>query len=71
MAATREPALTVGAVVALVGAVLTLLIAFGVDLTEEQQNAILRVVAIAAPLVAAVVTRRFVTPAEKPGRHRA
>lgn len=52
-----EPALTVGGVSAAVGAVLTLLIAFGVDLTETQTKAILGVVLVAGPLVVAAITR--------------
>lgn len=50
----REPA----AVVAFVGAVVTLLVAFGVELTQEQQAAIGAVVIA----LMAVVTRHNVTP---------
>lgn len=52
-----EPAVTVGAVAAAVGAVLTLLIAFGVNLSEAQTEAILGVVLVAGPLVLAAITR--------------
>jgi hypothetical protein len=52
-----EPALSVGGVAAAVGSVITLLVAFGVDLTEAQTKAILGVVLIAGPLVLAAITR--------------
>ena len=58
----REPAITVGTVSAAVAAVLTLLVAFGLDITEEQQTAILGVVATIGPLVAGLLIRRRVTP---------
>ena len=59
-----EPALSVGAVAAAVGAVLTLLITFGVDLSEAQTEAILGVVLIAGPVVLAAITRsRVFSPA--------
>lgn len=60
----NEPVLTVAGVTAAVSAVITLLVAFGVDLTEAQTNAILGVVAVAAPLVV-VVARKYVTPVNK------
>ena len=59
---TREPLITVATITAAVSAVLALLVAFGIDLTGEQQTAILGVVAVAAPLVVGVVARRKVTP---------
>jgi len=58
----NEPVISVGFLGAAAAAVLALLVAFGVDLTDEQQTAILGVVAVAAPIVVAVVTRRLVTP---------
>tara|TARA_R100001244_G_scaffold6385_8_gene7500 strand:+ start:604 stop:813 length:210 start_codon:yes stop_codon:yes gene_type:complete len=60
-----EPALVAG-ITAAVAAVLALLVAFGLDMTAEQQTAILGVVAVVAPLVAAIVTRSKVTPANRP-----
>ena len=60
----NEPVLTVAGVTAAVSAVIALLVAFGVDLTEAQTNAILGVVAVAAPLVV-VVARKYVTPIDK------
>ena len=66
----NEPAITVGSVSAAVAAVLALLVAFGVPLDDAQQKAILGVVAAAGPIVAALITRRFVSPASR-GRHAA
>jgi hypothetical protein len=58
----REPALSIGAATAAVTALLALLTAFGVDLTQGQQVAILGVIAGVGPLVAAFLTRSRVTP---------
>lgn len=52
-----EPVLSVGSAAAAVGAVLTLLISFGVDLTESQVKAILGVVLIGGPVLLAAITR--------------
>jgi len=61
---SKEPALSVGSVASAVGAVLTLLIAFGVDLTETQVKAILGVVLVGGPvLVAAIIRLRVYAPA--------
>lgn len=58
-----EPAVVVGLITAVVTAVVAVLVAFGVDLTTEQQVAILGLVAAVAPIVAAILTRGRVTPA--------
>lgn len=61
---TEEPALKVGAIVAVVGAVLGLLVAFGLKLTPGQTEAILALATFAAPLVSAWFTRsRVFAPA--------
>ena len=60
---TNEPLVTTATVTAAVSAVLTLLVAFGVDLTEGQTTAILGAVGVAAPLVVALVARAKVSPA--------
>lgn len=60
---TREPVLSIAGVAAAVGAVLTLLTEFGVDVTDGQRAAILGLWATVGPLVFAVWTRRKVTPA--------
>lgn len=53
-----DPAGTVGSVGAFVGAVLTALVAFGVELTAEQIEAVLGIVATGGPLALAVLIRR-------------
>ena len=68
---SKEPAITVGAISAAVAAIISLAVAFGAPITEDQQIAILGVVAAVGPIVAAVITRRFVSPAGKPNTHRA
>jgi multisubunit Na+/H+ antiporter MnhB subunit len=55
---TDEPVLT--AFVAFAGTIVTLLVAFGVDLSAEQQAAI--AAAVTAGLVLAVAVRSVVTP---------
>lgn len=61
---STNPALTVGGVGSAVGAVITLLVAFGVDLSKEQVEAILGVVLVAGPVVLAAITRaRVYAPA--------
>ena len=62
----REPVLTAATISSAVVALLALLVAFGIDLTKEQQAAILGVVAVAAPLIVAAVSRRKVTPLSDP-----
>lgn len=60
----KNPALSVGGVSAAVGAVLTALIAFGVDLTETQVKAILGLVLVGGPvLVAAIIRAKVYAPA--------
>lgn len=55
-----EPAAIIGAIASIVSAVLAFLQAFGVDITDAQQDAIRGVVAVLAPVVAALVIRSFV-----------
>lgn len=66
MPTTREPAAIVGAIVAVVTAVLALLLEFGLDLNAEQQKAILGFTAVVVPLVAALLIRPKVTPLADP-----
>ena len=61
----NEPLVTVATITALVGAVIGLLVAFGVPLTSDQQTAILGVTTVAAPLVVALFVRSRVTPVDK------
>ena len=60
-----EPVVTIASITAAVAALIALLTAFGVPLSDDQQKAILALVAVAAPLVAAVLARRHVTPESK------
>jgi hypothetical protein len=60
-----EPVLTAAGIAALIAAVLILLSRFGVPLSSDQQQAIIAVVALAVPLVAAVVARSKVVPVAK------
>jgi hypothetical protein len=53
----KEPAFILGAVGTAVASVMALLIAFGLDLTQDQQLAILRVIAGVGPLVLGLVIR--------------
>ncbi len=61
---SNEPVWTVAGITAFCAAVITALIAFGVPLTADQQQALLGLVAVASPLVAAFFSRRRVSPAE-------
>ncbi len=56
----EQPAAIVGTITAAVAAVIALVVAFGIDLTPDQQAAILSVAAVAAPLIAALFIRRRV-----------
>ena len=58
----KEPARIIGAITGAATAIIALLVAFGLDLTQEQQAAILGVVAVVAPVVAGVVIRQHVYP---------
>ncbi len=62
----REPLAATATAVALAGALLTLAVAFGVDLTPDQQAAVLGVVAVIAPIMVAVIVRAKVTPVAAP-----
>lgn len=60
---TPEPARNAGATAAaVVTAVIVLVEAFGLGLTDAQADAVIGLVAVVAPLVAAWYTRRRVTP---------
>lgn len=55
--APSEPLLSVGTITAAVTAVIALLTAYGLPVSDGQQTAILGVVAVAAPLVVAALAR--------------
>ncbi len=57
-----EPLLTTGTVIAVVAVVVALMVAFGVELTEAQTQAILGAAAVLAPLLVGVIARGKVTP---------
>ena len=57
-----EPLISVSSIVAAATAVVALLVAFGVPLTEDQKVAILGLVGVVAPVIVALVTRGKVTP---------
>ena len=54
-----DPAGLAGTIGAIIGAIITLLVAFGVELSPAQVQAILGLVAVAGPLVVAAVVRRY------------
>lgn len=58
----REPVVTAAVIQAFVVALLTALIAFNVPLTDPQKLAIVGVVEVVAPFVAAWYQRQHVTP---------
>lgn len=62
----NQPLLTTAAITSVVGALITLLIAFGVPLTEAQVTAILGFVAVIAPWVVALVGHKLTTPLNAP-----
>ena len=56
----EQPAAIVGTITAAAAALIALFVAFGIDLTPDQQAAILSAAAVAAPLIAALFIRRRV-----------
>ncbi len=54
-----DPSGVVATAASVVGAVLSLIVAFGIDLTEGQIQAILAVVATVGPVVASLWIRRY------------
>jgi hypothetical protein len=61
---STEPVFTVASITSAVTAVIALGVAFGLDLSQQQQTAILGVVAVIAPLIT-VYARNFVIPTSK------
>ena len=61
---STEPVFTVASITSAVTAVIALGVAFGLDLSQQQQTAILGVVAVIAPLIT-VYARNFVVPTAK------
>lgn len=52
-----EPVISVGSITAAVTAVIALLVAYGFDISGDQQTAILGIVAVLAPMIAMAFTR--------------
>lgn len=61
-----EPLITTGVIVALVAATIALLRAFGVPISEEQQEAIKALLVVLAPILVAIIARSYVTPLADP-----
>ena len=57
-----EPLVTRATITSIVTAVIALLVAFGLDIPDDVQNAIIGVLVVLAPLVVAAITRHKVTP---------
>ena len=53
----KEPAAIIAAITGAATAIIALVVSFGLDLTNDQQSAILGVVAVVAPLVAGLAIR--------------
>lgn len=62
----QTPLITTAALTSIVGALITLLVAFGVPVTEAQVTAILGFVAVVAPWVVAYVGHNTTTPLSNP-----
>lgn len=62
----QNPVITTAAITSIVGAVLSLLTAFGVPMTPEQQAALSGFILIIAPWIVALVGQRTTTPLSKP-----
>ena len=60
-----EPALTTSTITSIVAAAVTLLVAFGLSLSDTQVVAITGFVAVVAPLVSGYFTRKQVTPSKE------
>lgn len=60
-----EPLVTRATITSLVAAVVALLVAFGLDVPTDVQNAVIGILVVAAPLVVAAVTRHRVTPVDE------
>lgn len=61
-----QPLLTTAALTSLVGAIIALLVSFGVSLTGEQQAAIMGLVTIISPFVVALIGQHYTTTLADP-----
>ena len=62
---STEPVLTAGTIAGIVGAIVTLLVTFGVHITDEQRNAFIALAVLLVPIVAAAIARMHVVPVSK------
>lgn len=62
----KEPLITAGAIVAAGGAIIGLLVAFGVPITEEQRDAIQNFLTILGPIVLGALVTLAARPAVTP-----
>ena len=66
----NEPVITIGTISLIVSALLTLLVSFGVPITDQQVESILQFVAAVAPLVVGyLIARGKVTATDRLKRH--
>lgn len=56
----KEPAVIIGAIASVVTSLVALAVAFGLDLTQDQQTAIVGVVVTVTPLIVGIITRQYV-----------
>jgi len=62
----NTPLITTAAITSIVSAIIAVMVAFGVQLTETQVTAIMGLVAVLAPWVVALVGHRLTTPLNNP-----
>lgn len=60
-----EPAITAGTITAIAAAIIAVLVAFAVPLTDTQQTAILGLIGVLAPIILMLIVRPAVTPNSK------
>ncbi|PYJ11240.1 MAG: hypothetical protein DMF06_03250 [Verrucomicrobia bacterium] len=63
---SNMPLITTAAITSIVGAVISVLLAFGVHLTPEQSAAIMGLITVLAPWVVALVGHNTTTPLANP-----
>ena len=63
---SREPLWSIGVITSVIGALITLLVTFGVPISDAQQNALNQFLIVIAPLIMALVGRNYTTPVSDP-----
>ena len=56
----REPSVIVGGIASFIAAAIVLMQSFGVDISDGQSSALIRMTAVLAPIIAAFVIRGYV-----------